>query len=76
MAMRSHAARFSDMALICWSNARPHWMQAGLDVAYRRAEARMSSGSRSQIGAAHSGVRSLTPSHRMSRPVAQYSMNS
>ena len=46
-------------------------MAPGLALAYRRAEARMSSASRSQISAAHSGVVSFTDAASSSKPAHQ-----
>ena len=46
-------------------------MAPGLALAYRRAEARMSSASRSQISAAHSGVVSFTEAASSSKPAHQ-----
>ena len=59
------------MAESCWSKASPHWMAPGLALAYRRADARMASASRSQISAAHSGVVSLTDAANSSKPAHQ-----
>ena len=39
-----------------WSHVQPHWMQPGLFIAYRRAAARICSGSSQVMVEAHSGL--------------------
>ena len=76
MAIRSTAARFKAMALMFWSNARPHWMAELLPEANRRADPMTSSTGIWQISAARSAVHSCTCSAMTSKPVVHFSTNS